>query len=79
MIDKVVQALTGKSIAQNIDSLKGIINSAFGSINKSIEGSVGFFNSLKKSGTALVLLGDQELTENILLDKIIKEIFLLDV
>lgn len=34
-----------------------------------------FFNSLKKSGTALVLLGDQELTENILLDKIIKEIF----
>lgn len=33
VIDKVVQALTGKSIAQNIDSLKGIINSAFGSIN----------------------------------------------
>lgn len=46
-IDKVVQALTGKTIAQNIDSLKGIINSAFGSINKSIEGSVGFFTSLK--------------------------------
>ncbi len=45
-IDKVVQALTGNSIAQNIDSLKGIINSAFGSINKSIEGSVGFFNSI---------------------------------
>ena len=34
-----------------------------------------FFNSLEKSGTALVLIGDQELTENILLDKIIKEIF----
>jgi len=34
-----------------------------------------FFNSLQKSGTALVLLGDQEATENILLDKIIKEIF----
>lgn len=50
-IDKVVQALTGKSIAQNIDSLKGIINSAFGSINKSIEGSVGFFNSLKTNVT----------------------------
>lgn len=51
VIDKVVQALTGKSIAQNIDSLKGIINSAFGSINKSIEGSVGFFNSLKTNVT----------------------------
>lgn len=50
-IDKVVQALTGKSIAQNIDSLKGIINSAFGSINKSIEGSVGFFTSLKTNVT----------------------------
>lgn len=50
-IDKVVQALTGKSIAQNIDSLKGIINSAFGSINKSIEGSVGFFTSLKNNVT----------------------------
>lgn len=50
-IDKVVQALTGKSIAQNIDSLKGIINSTFGSINKSIEGSVGFFNSLKTNVT----------------------------
>ncbi|MBD5854900.1 tape measure protein [Lactococcus lactis] len=50
-IDKVVQALTGKSIAQNIDSLKAIINSAFGSINKSIEGSVGFFNSLKTNVT----------------------------
>lgn len=50
-IDKVVQALTGKSIAQNIDSLKGIINSAFDSINKSIEGSVGFFNSLKTNVT----------------------------
>ncbi len=46
-IDKVVQALTGKTIAQNIDSLKGIINSAFGSINKSIEGSVGFFTNFK--------------------------------
>ncbi|MDT2926808.1 tape measure protein [Lactococcus lactis] len=50
-IDKVVQALTGKTIAQNIDSLKGIINSAFGSINKSIEGSVGFFTSLKTNVT----------------------------
>lgn len=50
-IDKVVQALTGKTIAQNIDSLKGIINSAFGSINKSIEGSVGFFTSLKTNIT----------------------------
>lgn len=50
-IDKVVQTLTGKSIAQNIDSLKGVINSAFGSINKSIEGSVGFFTSLKNNVT----------------------------
>lgn len=33
-----------------------------------------FFNSLQKSGTALVLLGDQEVTQ-ILWDKIIKEIF----
>lgn len=48
-IDKVVQALTGKSIAQNIDSLKGIINSAFESINKSIEGSVGLFEKIKAS------------------------------
>ena len=50
-IDKVVKALTGKSIAQNIDSLKGIINSAFSSINKSIEGSVDLFNSLKTNVT----------------------------
>ncbi|MCW8895000.1 hypothetical protein [Sulfurimonas sp.] len=34
-----------------------------------------FFNSLEKSGTALVLLGDQEVIQNILWDKIIKEIF----
>lgn len=34
-----------------------------------------FFHSLEKSGTALVLIGDQELTQNIVLDKIIKEIF----
>ena len=34
-----------------------------------------FFNSLQKSGTALVLLGDQEVTQNIFWDKIIKEIF----
>lgn len=34
-----------------------------------------FFKSLQKSGTALVLLGDQEVTQNILWDKIIKEIF----
>lgn len=34
-----------------------------------------FFHSLQKSGTALVLLGDQEVTQNILWDKIIKEIF----
>ena len=34
-----------------------------------------FFNSLQTSGTALVFLGDQEVTQNILWDKIIKEIF----
>jgi len=34
-----------------------------------------FFNSLQKSGTALVLLGDQEVTQDILWNKIIKEIF----
>lgn len=34
-----------------------------------------FFNNLHKSSTALVLLGDQEVTETILWEKIIKEIF----
>jgi len=34
-----------------------------------------FFNNLEKSGTTLVLLGDQEVTQNIFWDKIIKEIF----
>lgn len=34
-----------------------------------------FFNSLKKNGIALVFIGDQEVTQNILWDKIIKEIF----
>ena len=34
-----------------------------------------FFNSLHKSGTALVFLGDQEVTEGILWEKIIIEIF----
>ncbi|MCX6076356.1 MAG: hypothetical protein NTW78_05635 [Campylobacterales bacterium] len=34
-----------------------------------------FFNSLQKSGTALVLLGNQEVTQEIFWDKIIKEIF----
>jgi hypothetical protein len=34
-----------------------------------------FFNTRQKSGTALVLLGDQEVTQNILWKKIIQEIF----
>lgn len=34
-----------------------------------------YFKCLRKSGTALVLLGDQEVTQNIFWNKIIKEIF----
>jgi len=34
-----------------------------------------FFKSLQKSGTALVLMGEKEVTQSIVLDKIIKEIF----
>lgn len=60
-IDKVVQALTGKSIAQNIDSLKGIINSAFGSINKSIDKMIPTFQKLgefvKEHSTLFKVLG----------------------
>lgn len=60
-IDKVVQALTGKSIAQNIDSLKGIINSAFESINKSIERAIPTFQRMgefvKEHSTLFKVLG----------------------
>ena len=47
----LVVALTGKGIAENISSLGGVIDKIFSGINKSIEGSVGFFNSLKTNVT----------------------------
>lgn len=51
-VDKVVQALSGKSIASNIDSLKGIINSTFASVNKSIENVIPTLEKMKKSFSA---------------------------
>lgn len=48
-VDTVVQALSGKSIAANIDSLKGIINTSFNAINKSIENSIPIIQKLKDS------------------------------
>lgn len=45
-VDKVVQALTGKSIASNIDSLKGIINSTFSAINSVVEKTIPTFKKL---------------------------------
>lgn len=51
-VDKVVQVLSGKSIASNIDSLKGIINSTFSGINKSIEGVIPTLEKMKKSFSA---------------------------
>ncbi|MDT2881361.1 tape measure protein [Lactococcus lactis] len=47
----LVVALTGKGIAENISSLGGVIDKIFSGINKSIEGSVGFFTSLKTNVT----------------------------
>lgn len=45
-VDKVVQALTGKTIASNIDSLKGIINSTFSSINSVVEKTIPTFKKM---------------------------------
>lgn len=36
-VDEITQKLTGKSIAQHIDSLKGIINSSFAAIIKAMD------------------------------------------
>ncbi|MGF2203726.1 tape measure protein [Lactococcus lactis] len=50
-VDELVKVLTGKSIGQNITEISKVIDSAFTSINNSIEGSVGFFTSLKTNVT----------------------------
>lgn len=39
-LDRISQKLTGKSIAQHIDGMKGMINNAFNSINANMEGFI---------------------------------------
>lgn len=46
-IDEVVQKVSGKTIASNIDSLKGVINNAFNSVNESIKSSIPFIEKYK--------------------------------
>ncbi len=46
--DEMASSLTGKNIAQNLDGLKGVINSTFDAIVKSMDLLVPIFGMLKK-------------------------------
>lgn len=48
-VDEITKKLTGKTIAQNIDSLKVIINSTFGAIIKSMDSVIPVIDKVKKS------------------------------
>lgn len=48
-LDTVITKATGKSIAQNLDSLKAIVNNTFKIINKSIESTVPVAEALGKA------------------------------
>ncbi|MBC1491391.1 tape measure protein [Listeria booriae] len=50
--DELTKKLTGKTIAQNIDGLKGIINSTFESINKTLSSS-GFAKGIETIASAI--------------------------
>lgn len=48
-VDDITKKMTGKSIAQNVDSLKVIINSTFGEIIKSMDSVIPVIDKVKKS------------------------------
>lgn len=48
-VDDITKKMTGKSIAQNVDSLKVIINSTFGAIIKSMDSVIPVIDKVKKS------------------------------
>ena len=48
-VNEITKKLTGKTIAQNIDSLKVIINSTFGAIIKSMDSVIPVIDKVKKS------------------------------
>jgi tape measure domain-containing protein len=52
--DELVEKLTGKTIAQNIDSLKGIINSTFDSIVASMDKLLPIFEWFKNNGDLVI-------------------------
>lgn len=60
-VDDITKKMTGKSIAQNIDSLKGIINNAFGFIIKLMDGIIPLItkitNFVKENAVAFKILG----------------------
>ncbi|MGC4019213.1 MAG: tape measure protein [Muricomes sp.] len=45
VFDEMSQEITGKGIADNIDSLKGVINSSFGTMKSVVRGSTPVFNT----------------------------------
>lgn len=51
--DEITKKLTGKSIAQNIDSLKGIINNTFATIVKAMDAVVPIIDKVKSAFTNL--------------------------
>ncbi|MHC5227581.1 tape measure protein [Enterococcus sp. LJL99] len=53
-LDKLTQKVTGKNIAQNIDSLKVLVNGAFAAIGKVIEGTTPILIVAAKAFSALM-------------------------
>lgn len=47
-LDNATKAVTGKNIAQNIDSMKGIVNKAFESMTGAIDKAIPYFESFGK-------------------------------
>lgn len=47
-LDNATKAMTGKNIAQNIDSMKGIVNKAFESMTGAIDKAIPYFESFGK-------------------------------
>ncbi|MGG5331615.1 phage tail protein [Enterococcus sp. AZ163] len=48
-LDELIKSVTGKAIAQHIDSLKALINSAGNTIVKSMDGIIPFVNKVRES------------------------------
>lgn len=46
--DEIVKKTTGKTIAQNLDSLKGVINKTFGAIEKAMDGIIPLIEGVQK-------------------------------